>query len=475
MTKYQNQKIAAAKAGMCERSARKYLKSDKLPSELQKQRKERPKTSQINGVWREVAEMLTHTPKLQAPTILAYLQQKYPKKITPSHLRSLQRRMTQWRCENGPDKEVIFPQDIQPGWQSQSDYTDMKRLKVTIQGKEFPHLLYHFILAYSRWEDACVCFTESFDSLSEGYEQAVWKLGKVAPEHRTDNQSAVSTVRQNTSHFTDRWLTFMKHYDVNPSCNNPGKGHENGSVEKSHDLIKNAIDQQLMLRGSRDFESQEAYEAFVHDIIDGRNQARQQRVREEMALLKELPPRKYLAPDITMVRVSSASTITIKGCVYSVPSRLINYQLKACIYPSVIALYYGRQKVQQMKRASSKEESVIDYRHIIHSLVKKPGAFEHYQYKECLFPRVIFRRVYDHCKKTHPKRGHKIYLQILQLAALHGERAVAAELSKDINLDVETLKDRIGVKSPRKIPAVKIQVPSLSAYNVLLHQQVVSA
>lgn len=471
MKKYQNQQIAAAKSGMSERTARKYLKTGRLPSESKQERHWKTRKSVLDEVWLEVEELLHSKPTLYATTILTYLKEKYPEKIKESNLRTLQYRIKQWRCEKGPDKEVMFPQDIRPGQQSQSDYTDMRGLKITIQGKAFPHLLYHFILAYSRWEDARVCFTESFDTLSEGYEQAVWKLGKVAPEHRTDNQSAVSTIRHNTSNFTDRWLNFMKHYAVRPSCNNPGKGHENGSIEKSHDLIKNAVDQQLMLRGSRDFASQQDYEAFVQDIIDGRNQARQQRVMEEMLLLKELPQRKYFAPDITMVRVSSASTVTLKGCVYSVPSRLINYQLKACIYPSMIVLYYGRKQVQQMKRTPSKDAHVIDYRHIIHSLVKKPGAFEHYQYKDALFPRLIFRKAYDHYKKLYPKRGHKMYLQILQLAALHGESIVAAALSKDIYLDVPTLKDRIGIKAPRKIPTIKIQMPSLSAYNVLLRQQ----
>lgn len=471
MKRYRNQQIAAAKSGMSERTARKYLKMFKLPSELKQERHWKTRKSFLDEVWLEVEELLHSKPTLYATTVLTHLKEKYPEKIKDSNLRTLQHRIKQWRCENGPDKEVIFPQVIQPGRQSQSDYIDMGGLKVTIQGKAFPHLLYHFILAYSRWEDASVCFTESFDSLSEGYEQAVWKLGKVAPEHRTDNQSAVSTVRQNTSHFTDRWSTFMKHYGISPSCNNPGKGHENGSVEKSHDLIKKAIDQQLILRGSRDFKSQEAYEAFIEGIIDGRNQARQQRVMEELSLLKDLPQRKYFAPDITMVRVSSASTVTIKGCVYSVPSRLIHYQLKACIYPSMIVLYYGRQQIQQMRRASSKEAHVIDYRHIIHSLVKKPGAFEHYQYKECLFPKLIFRKAYDHLKKHSPKGGHKIYLQILQLAALYGESVVAAALNKDFYLDVATLKDIIGVKAPRKIPAVNIKTPSLSDYNILLRQQ----
>jgi len=472
MAKYNNQKIAAAKSGMCERTARKYLKEHQLPSALKKERKWRTRTSDIEEVWCEAEALLKLAPKLNAPIILTHLKEKHPEKITEAHLRSLQRRIQQWRSTYGPDQEVIFPQDIKPGRQSQSDYTHMDSLGITIQQQPFPHLLFHFMLPYSRWEAASICFTESFDSLTEGYEKAVWQLGKRAPEHRTDNQSAVATVMHGKSHFTQRWQEFMAHYEVTPSCNNPGKGHENGSVEKSHDLLKKAVEQHLLLRGSKDFESQESYRVFLQGIIDGRNKARQERIREEIDLLKDLPQHQYLAPEITMVKVSSASTITIKGCIYSVPSRLIHYSLKACIYPTVIELYYGRQLVQRMDRGNPKLPYIVDYKHIIHSLVKKPGAFEQYKYRESLFPRLIFRKAYDSYKSAYPKRGHKLYLKILQLAALHGESLVAEVLEKSLEqgvlLEDEALKEKILLQTPKKVPDINIPVPQLRDYNCLL-------
>lgn len=472
MAKYNNQRIAAAKSGMCERTARKYLKVGELPSGLKKERKWRTRTSDIEEVWDEAEALLKLAPKLTAPTILTYLKEKHPDKIMDAHLRSLQRRIQLWRSTKGPDQEIIFPQDIKPGRQSQSDYTHMDSLGITIQKQPFPHLLFHFMLPYSRWEAVSICFTESFASLTEGYEQAVWQLGKVASEHRTDNQSAVATVMNGKSHFTQRWQEFMAHYGVSPTCNNPGKGHENGSVEKSHDLIKKAVEQHLLLRGSKDFESQKAYQAFLQDIVDGRNKARQEKVCEEIGLLNDLPERQYLAPEMTMVKVSSASTVTIKGCIYSVPSRLIHYSLKACIYPSRIELYYGRQLVQKMDRGNPEQSYIVDYKHIIHSLVKKPGAFEHYKYRESLFPRLIFRKAYDYYKSVYPKRGHKLYLKILQLAALHGESIVATVLEKSsdqgIFLEEEALKEKILSRTPKKVPEINIATPQLKEYNRLL-------
>ena len=339
MTKYSNQKIAAAKSGMSERSARKYLKTKELPSELKKERQWRTRSDVFAPVWNQIESMLSSSPRLTARTILSYLISQYPGQFQVSNLRALQRQIQFWKSSYGADKEVMFPQDIRAGRQSQSDYTHMTSLGITIAGRAFPHLLFHFMLPYSRWEDTMVCFTESFDSLTAGYEQAVWKLGKQAPEHRTDNQSAVSTNVKGERVFTERWKEFMNHYGVNPTCNNPGKGHENGSVEKSHDLLKKAIDQELLLRGTRNFSSQIEYEEFIEKIVSGRNKERLTILSEEIDLFKDLPRCKYNAPALALVRVSSASTVRIQGGIYSVPSRLIGYQLKACIYQSSIELY----------------------------------------------------------------------------------------------------------------------------------------
>lgn len=473
MTKYSNQKIAAAKSGMSERSARKYLKTESLPSELKKERHWRTRSNVFEAVWDKIENMLVLSPRLTAKTILSHLVGEHPGQFQMSNLRALQRQIQLWKSSYGPNKEVMFPQEIRAGRQSQSDYTHMNSLGVTIAGKAFPHLLFHFMLPYSRWEYAYVCFTESFDSLTEGYEQAVWKLGKQAPEHRTDNQSAVSTSIRGKMVFTERWQEFVKHYGIVPTCNNPGKGHENGSVEKSHDLLKKAIDQELLLRGGRNFNSQTEYEEFVQTVVDGRNIARAALLSEEIDLLKDLPSCKYNAPSLALVRVSSASTVRIQGGVYSVPSRLIGYQLKACIYRTSIELYYGRRLVQTMPKLVLGQVHAINYRHIIAQLIRKPGAFEDYKYRDCLFPRVIFRKAYDTYKQAYPSRGHKLYLKILHLAALHGESTVAQILEKEFTLDkcpsVEEIANQV-IAPQEAWPEVQVSIIQLKAYDTLVQK-----
>jgi len=472
MSKYTNQKIAAAKSGMSESSARKYLKTQSLPSEMKKSRHWRTRINAFESVWEKIEQLLTLSPRLTAKTILSHLIVEHPGEFKNSNLRALQRQIQIWKSTHGPDKEVMFPQEIHPARQSQSDYTHMDSLDIIIAGKPFPHLLYHFMLPYSRWEAASLCFTESFDSLTMGYESAVWKLGKQTPEHRTDNQSAVSKSIGKERVFTDNWQEFMKHYGVSPSCNNPGKGHENGSVEKSHDLLKNAIDQELLLRGNRHFSSQKEYMDFVQLIIDGRNKERKERLAEEIDLLQELPSCKYNAPLLTLVRVGRSSTVRIQNGIYSVPSRLIRCQLKACIYPTTIELYYGACLVQKMPKLSAGKEHAINYRHIISQLLRKPGAFKDYQYRDCLFPQLVFRKAYEAYCKVFPQRGHKVYLKVLHLAALSGESKVADILKAGFEQgkcpSFEELEMQLKV-TKKDCPDVHVDPPQLKLYDRLMH------
>jgi hypothetical protein len=396
------------------------------------------------------------------------LIEKYPSRYHWGQLRSLQRRLQQWRAESGPNKEVIFRQVIKPGKQSQCDWTCMNGLKIEIAGEIFHHLLFHFMLPYSKWESIMICHSESFETLTQGYEKAVWKLGGVLPEHRTDNLSAATQKLGSSREFTERWQEFLGFYKVTPSRNNPGNSHENGSVEKSHDLLKTAIDQHLLLRGSRSFISLEEYEQFLENIIQKRNQGREKSLAEEIPLLKSLPNRKYNAPIILPVRVSPSSTVQILGVTYSVPSRLISYTLKAYVYGNEIDLYYGQKRLQKLPRLSN--GALVNYAHIIDSLVRKPNAFAHYQYRDCLFPHILFREAYDQLVKSHPETGHKHYLKLLQLAKIHGEQDVLTAL--------QLLEEEQKIPLPEEVkslldssfkPVVMVQVfqPCLADYDTL--------
>jgi hypothetical protein len=468
------QEVAAAKAGMNVKTARKYLRLGKLPSEVKKARYWRTHPDTFNEVWPEIEEMLCHSPGLQAKTILHWLMDCYPDQFLMTQLRSLQRRLQEWRSEHGPDKAVIFPQELKPGRQSQSDYTVMNHLHITLDRQPFPHLLFHFMLPYSRWETVSICFSESFESLAYGYDQAVWELGGTTPDHRTDNLSAATQKGGSRRIFTERWNEVMTHYGVRASRNNPGVSHENGAVEKSHDLFKKAVEQRLLLRGSRDFADQAAYEHFLREVLTLCNRGRTERLAEEIPFLNPLPERKWNAPVILPVRVSSASTVRILKGIYSVPSRLIGYQLRAYIYPAEILLHYGKRLIQHMVRLPREGGISLNYRHIIHHLLRKPGAFVNYKYREGLFPHVVFRQTYDALMRHYPIKGHKLYLQILHLSAMNGEKQVAEMLTKRLAAgdvpQVEDLKASLHQdRSP--VPHVNIPQPHLGDYDQVIPAQ----
>jgi transposase len=472
--KTNTQSVAAAKSGMTEKTARKYLKSKQLPSELLPPKPRGVRLNPFADDWDEVSALLESSPGLQAKTIFDHLNKrgKEPKYI-PGQLRTLQRHMKAWFAAHGPSQKVIFSQNIQPGRQSQSDWTWMNDLKITIGGKHLKHMVYHFMLPYSCWESVMLCYNESFSTLSQGYEKAVWELGCVAPEHRTDNLSAATKKHGNTREFTLRWQTFLEHYRVTPSRNNPGESQENGSVEKSNDLFKSAVNQELLLRGSRNFTTIEAYQEFLESVVANRNAGRKERLSEEIKLLKSLPDAHFATPEQLSVRVCSGSTINIDKIPYSVPSRLIGFKLKALVYLSEICLYYGSKQVYQMPRAQRNELFVINYRHIIDSLITKPGAFEYYKYREALYPRVCFRQAFDALKQASPANGHKHYLQLLKLAKLYSEEQVA--LAIKLLLECQQCPHPNNVtplikEKPTVTPSVHINQPNLSVYDQLRQQ-----
>ena len=475
-----NKGVAAAKSGMSAKTARKYLLQNKLPSEMKQERHWKTRSNVFSPVWPEIEDMLTKSPKLQATTILQYLINRDPDKFKVSHKRTLQNLLKNWRATGGADKEVIFSQDLKPGIQSQSDYTVMNNLSITIAGEKFDHLLFHFMLPYSLWEHASLCYSESFESLSKGYDDAVWNLGGVLPEHRTDNLTAATKAAKSTRVFTQNWQEVMDHYGVVPSRNNPGVSHENGSVEKSHDLLKTAIDQALMLRGSRNFNDKEQYQQFVNNVVFSRNSnpKRVERFEEELALLKPLPSKKYYAPLILDTTVSRFSTIQLLKVTYSVPSRLIGYKLRAYIYQGEIKLMYGSGVVQTMPEIKTKNEAEasINYRHIIKSLVRKPGAFKNYVYRDHLFPNVSFRAAHDMLIAHFPVNGAKQYLKILQLAAIGSENEVQTileqmmECSKTPSFEEVDAQIKLNYKNQNMsiISGVKVTAPNLKSYDALL-------
>jgi hypothetical protein len=440
---------------------------------LSEQKQWRPRQThkdRFEVVWTEIESMLEVDSGLQSQTLMQWLIDQYPEQFNWGHLRTFQRRVRRWRGLNGPERDVIFPQRHVPGKQSQSDWTHCNELGVKIDNQPFSHMLFHLMLPYSRWETAFISYTESFDSLTTGYMKAVAELGAVAEEHRTDNLTAAVNNHGTRHVFQERWAAFMAHYGVRPSMNNAGESHENGSVEKSHDLLKNALDQALRLRGSREFSSIAEYERFIRRILDQRNKGRKERFAIEMAALKDLPQQDWNDPKEVLPTVLSSSTISVDAVVYSVPSRLIGRKLKALVYPETVRVFLENTLVQEMPRLKPGSRK-INYRHIAGQLLRKPNAFANYQYREELFPTVVFRQAYDTLKKKRPERADKEYVTILHLAATNSEQDVETALS--ILLESEQLPLSAAVRelvqvNPSELPSLSIPAPDLISYDALL-------
>ena len=372
---------SSLKSKMCENTARKYRDTGLFPSELENAHTWRTRIDPFEDVWPEVADMLSETPGLEALTIFGYMQRTYPGKFQDGQLRTLQRRVKRWRATEGPPKEVMFPQEHHPGRLSQSDFTHMSDLGITINRQPFDHLLYHFTLTKSNWETGSICFSESFESLSEGMQRAFWELNGVTEYHQTDCLSTAVNKDGNPEVFTKRYTALMDHYRMKPRRINPGKAHENGDVEQSHFRFKQAVDQELMLRGSRDFADRDEYERFLRSIFTQRNSGRSEWVKIEKETLRPLPEKKLDSFKELEKSVTRNSTVNVDNNVYSVASQLIGEHVKVRVYAEYLEVRYAQRLVEQIPRLRGEGKHRIQYRHIIDSLLRKPGAFENYKYK----------------------------------------------------------------------------------------------
>ena len=419
---------AAAKAGMDEKTARKWLGSEKLPSQCKIERCWRTRADPFSEVWSEIEEILERAPTVQAKTLFDYLCRRYEGGFQEGQLRTLQRQVKAWRAVHGKLKEVIFPQSHRPGEQAQSDFTYMGRLGVTLAGQPFDHLLYHFVLTYSNWETVMICFSESFESLSAGLQKALWELGSVPREHRPDSLTTAVHKLRHPEEFTERYRQLLDHYGLDATHSQAGQPHENGDVEQAHHRFKQAVEQELILRGSPDFASRQDYEKFLQDLLRRRNAARQKRLEAELPVMRRLPKRRIEDFSQEWVKVTRNSTIQVRHNTYSVDSRLIRERAQVRVYADHLELWYGQQKMEQMPRLRGEGRHWIQYRHVIHSLVRKPGAFRRYRYREDLFPSLLFRVAYDELREDCPKTADRQYLKILQRAATSGEQLVERAL-----------------------------------------------
>ena len=465
--------MAAKKAGLCENTARKYLKLRKLPSQLKKERTYRTRPNPFEEIEDEIKQLALNHPDLQAKTLIQHLREKYPGKFLSNQLRTLQRIIKRFRVLEGKSKEVFFPQTHYPGKLCESDFCNMNSLGITINKQRFSHLLYHFVLTYSNWETGNSCDTESYESLIEGFQKALWQLGGVPSSHRTDNLSAATKKTKGSRTFIARYNSVLAYYNINGERTQVESPNENGDIEQRHHRLKQLINQDLILRGNRDFGSKEDYDTFINNIFVKVNSERNEKLVEEKNHLKPLPKSVLDIRSRFKVRVNNYSTTRVQNNTYSVNSSFIGENVIVYLSTNTLEVWYTQKLIDTIPRLKGTDKHRINYRHIISWLIRKPGAFENYKYREDLFPTTHFRLVYDILRKDRPLQSVKEYLKILYIAKMEGESKVEETLKFLIKNEhpisffiVEKL-----VKSIDNVPSqieLSIPIPDLNSYNDLL-------
>ncbi|HSA80599.1 MAG TPA: IS21 family transposase [Geminicoccaceae bacterium] len=477
---------AAAKAGFSTASAYRIEDDPRLPSQKKVPRGRR-RPDPLEPYWdAEIVPILEAAPGIRAIGVLAELRRRHPE-LNPNIRRTLERRINAWRALHGPEQDVIFRQEHEPGRLGLSDFTDTSALGISIAGQPLAHRLYHFRLAFSGFEHAHVVLGgESFVALAEGLQNALWALGGVPKEHRSDSLSAAfrNLTADAQQDLTQRYQNLMRHYEMEPSRNNAGVAHENGSIESAHGHLKEALEDALLLRGSRDFADLDAYRAFVDETVGRRNANNRKRIALEREALASLPQRRTADFEEKVVTVTSSGGFILRRVFYTVPSRLIGHRLRVRIFDDRLECFLGATQVAVLRRGQPVSESkgghVVDYRHVIHALRRKPMALNNLVYRDQLFPRPAYARAFEVLReRCDDRHACKVTVELLALAH---ERACEAELADVIAADLEAgrLPDLAALRarfrpSATPIPKVAVELVPLGAYDELAAIGIVAA
>jgi hypothetical protein len=454
--------IAAAKSGFSKATAYRIEDDPRLPSQKKAPRTRR-RPDPLAEVWDgEIVPILKSAPGIRAIAVLEEIRRRHPE-IVPSIRRTLERRMRTWRALVGPEQDVIFRQEHEPGRLGLSDFTDTSVLGVTFSGFEHAHV---------------VLGGESFVALAEGLQNALWALGGTPREHRSDSLSAAfcNLDRAAQEDLTRRYQGFMRHYGMIPTRNNRGVAHENGSIESSHGHLKKALEDALLLRCSRDFGDLDAYRRFVDEIVGRRNANNRKRIELERPTLTPLPKRRTADYEEKIVIVTSSGGFILRRVFYTAPSRLIGHRLRVHLYDDRLECFLGATPMMTLRRgrpvSESKSGHVVDYRHVIHALRKKPMALNNLVYRDQLFPRPASARAFEALHQSvGDKRACKLTVELLALAHDRGCEAelaglIDAELDAGRLPDLAILRERFA-PNPACVPVIKVKFVPLSTYDEL--------
>ena len=471
--------IAAAKAGLSRATAFRIDADLRLPSQKAAPRTRR-RPDPLAGIFEvDVVPILKAAPGIRTVSIMAELRRRHPD-MNPNIRRTLERRITHWRAEHGPERDVMFRQEHQPGRMGLSDFTDTSALNITVAGVVLEHRLYHFRLAFSGFVHAHVLLGgESFVALAEGLQNALWALGGVPQEHRSDSLSAAfrNLDKAAMDDLTQRYQGLMAHYAMTPSRNNPGVAHENGSIESPHGHLKSALEDALLLRGSTDFDDLGAYRRFVDLIIGRQNAHNRKRIELEMPRLGKLPKRRTADFEEKTVTVTRSGGFMLNRVFYTAPSRLIGHRLRVKLYDDRLECFLGSTAMMSVRRGQPASESkgghVVDYRHVIHALRKKPMALLNLVYRDQLFPHQAYARAFEALLAAVGDRG--ACKTMVELLALAHDRACEAELADALAVDMDAgqLPDMAFLRayfgpSPAAAPLITVDEVPLAAYDELV-------
>lgn len=456
--------LAAMRAGMDRKTARKYARAGKRPSELRQPHTWRTRADPFAADWPRLVTMLEEAPELEARTLFEHLIGLKPEAYAAGQLRTLQRRIREWRAQRGPEREIFFPQAHRPGEAMQTDFTHATVLGVTICREPFAHQLCHSVLPFSNWEWATVCHSESMAALRRGVQSTLFRLGRVPEFHQTDHSTAAThDLRTGTRGFNEEYLAMMRHFALKPRTIGIGEKEQNGDVEASHGVLKRRLEQHLLLRGSRDFESADAYERWLWEQLEAANRRRQPPLAAELAVMRPLLVSRLPEYRAESAVVTSWSTVRVKRNTYSVPSRLIGETLRVHVYEQRLEISHGGVLQLAVDRLRGDGGHRINYRHVIWSLVQKPGAFARYRYREDLFPSRAFRRAYDALtERLGAWKADIEYLRILHLAASTLESEVEGALVRLLEAGECPEADAVKrVVAPAKIAVPVLEVPAV--------------
>lgn len=475
------QEQAAVKANVRSRkTVQKYEQLGQMPSELKQPRTHRTRVDPFETDWVELEKKLEEAPELEAKALFEWLCEQDGAKYKQGQLRTLQRHISNWRAINRT-QILILDQVHQPGEVLQTDGTCMNELKVTIQGEIFEHILIHSVLPYSNWEWGRVVQSESLLAIRLGLQSTLIKLGYVPQVHQTDNSTAATHKlgldgrHKNLQErgFNEEYLQLLAHYGLEGRTTHIASPNEDGDIESSNGGLKRAVKQHLLLRGSRDFTSIATYETFLFGIMEKRNAGRQQKLAEELAVMKPLRVAPWPHMRELNVRVGSNGILRVGANGYTVPSGLKGKRVNVRIYEWQIEIWYANQRVETLPRLTGNHHYHINYRHVIDSLLRKPGGFRNYRYHEDLFPQEVFRQAWEALKAyLPPRKADMAYLRILKQAALGLEtdvtQALTLLLARKTNWDDSTLAELLQRPAQQTIPDLIPQVVNLSIYDQLL-------